>query len=370
MPQNQPSIPFFSPEAATFGLDLSACVQRVVNSGWYVLGPEVRAFEAAFAAHVGVAHAVGVGNGTEALALALRALDVRSGQSVLTVANAGCYSSTAIEAVGARPVYADVDPQHLNLSPDALAAALADGGLAAVIVTHLYGRMADMPAITRLCQKAGVPLIEDCAQAHGALLHGRRAGAWGTLGCFSFYPTKNLGALGDGGAVVADDAALAARVQALRQYGWGSKYTVQQSGGGNSRLDELQAAVLAAKLPLLDAANERRRAVAAQYRAGLAGLPLQLPLPADTADVVHLYVVRSAQRAALQTHLNACGIASEAHYPVPDHRQPVRSAQGSPQLPHTEAACAQVLSLPCHPGLQPAQVQRVVDAVHGFFKRT
>lgn len=368
MQQKQPSIPFFSPQAAAFGLDLSACVQRVVNSGWYVLGPEVCAFEAAFAAHVGVAHSVGVGNGTEALALALRALGVRPGQFVLTVANAGCYSSTAIEAVGAQPVYVDVDPHSLCLSPQALAAALAAGDLAAVIVTHLYGRMADMPAIVRLCEQAGVPLIEDCAQAHGALLHGRRAGAWGALGCFSFYPTKNLGALGDGGAVVTDAAALATRVQALRQYGWAGKYTVEHAGGGNSRLDELQAAVLAAKLPLLDAANERRRAVAAQYQAGLSDLPLQLPAPADAADVVHLYVVRTGRRGALQAHLSACGIPSEIHYPVPDHRQPVRSAQAWPTLPHTEAACAQVLSLPCHPGLVPDQVQRVIHAVRGFFE--
>lgn len=368
MQQTQPPIAFFSAQAAAFGLDLSACVQRVVNSGWYVLGPEVRAFEAAFAAHVGVAHAVGVGNGTDALVLALRALGVGAGQSVLTVANAGCYSSTAIEAVGARPVYADVDPQHLNMSPDALASALADGGLAAVIVTHLYGRMADMSSMVRLCRQAGVPLIEDCAQAHGALLQGHRAGAWGTLGCFSFYPTKNLGALGDGGAVVTNDDALAARVQALRQYGWKDKYRVAQPGGGNSRLDELQAAVLAAKLPLLDEANERRRAIAAQYQAGLADLPLQLPASADAADVVHLYVIRSAQRQALHEHLNRRGISSEIHYPWPDHKQPVRTRQAWPELPHTEAACAQVLSLPCHPGLQLAQVQRVVQAVRDFFQ--
>ena len=362
-----PQVAFFSPLGAAFGVDLGACLQRVVDSGWYVLGPQVREFETAFARHVGVRHAVGVANGTDALTLALRALGIQPGQRVLTVANAGCYSSTAIAQVGADPGWVDVDPARLTMAPEALAVALAEGHVAAVIVTHLYGQMADMPRLTALCQAAGVPLIEDCAQAHGAALHGRRAGAWGTLACFSFYPTKNLGALGDGGAVLTDDGALAERLRALRQYGWTRKYEVGLPGGGNSRLDELQAAVLLAKLPHLEAANAERRAIAAGYSAAFAGLPLDCPPPPGPEHAMHLYVVRTPRRAALQAHLAAHGVASDIHYPLADHRQPVRAAQPLPHLPVTEAACAEVLSLPCYPGLTAPQGARVIEVVRNFF---
>ena len=274
-----PRVPFFCPAGAAFGVDLGACLQRVVDSGWYVLGPQVRDFEAAFARHVGVRHALGVANGTDALTLALRALGVQPGQPVVTVANAGCYASTALAQLGAQPLYVDVEPARLTMAPPALAAALAAHPVAAVIVTHLYGQMADMPRLAALCHAAKVPLIEDCAQAHGATLNGRQAGAWGALACFSFYPTKNLGALGDGGAVLTDDQALAERLRALRQYGWTRKYEVTVAGGANSRLDELQAAVLLAKLPHLDAANAARRAIAARYSAAFADLPLTCPPP-------------------------------------------------------------------------------------------
>jgi len=362
-----PGVPFFSPTGAAFGVDLGACLQRVADSGWYVLGPEVRDFEAAFAHYIGTPHAVGVGNGTDALTLALRALGVGAGQRVVTVANAGCYASTAIVQIGARPSYADIDPERMTLAPDALAAALATGPVAAVIVTHLYGRMADIEAVAALCRQAGVPLIEDCAQAHGARVAGRRAGAWGDIGCFSFYPTKNLGALGDGGAVATGDSTLAERLRALRQYGWSRKYEVTLPGGGNSRLDELQAAVLRAKLPRLDAANAHRRDIAARYSAAFADLPLRCPPPPGEDNVVHLYVVRTPRRAALQAHLAVCGIASDVHYPLADHLQPVQAAASAPALPVTEAACAEVLSLPCYPGLTAAQCQQVIDAVRGFF---
>lgn len=361
------TVPFFSPSGAAFGVDLLACVQRVIDSGWYVLGPHVREFEAAFARFVGVEHAVGVGNGTDALTLALRALGVGSGQRVVTVANAGCYASTAIHQLGAEPVYVDVDADRLTMAPQALAQALAAAPAAAVVVTHLYGQMADMPPLIALCDAAGVPLIEDAAQAHGAVLDGRPAGSWGALGCFSFYPTKNLGALGDGGAVVTGDAALAERLRALRLYGWAQKYEVTVPGGVNSRLDELQAAVLLAKLPHLAAANAARRAIAARYQAAFADLPLICPRPAGADHAMHLYAVRTPARAALQSHLAAAGVACDVHYPYADHRQRVSSGRAVPDLPVTDAACAQVLSLPCYPGLGPEQVQQVVDAVRRFF---
>lgn len=362
-------VPFFSAAGAAFGVDLGACLQQVVGSGWYVLGPGVRDFEAAFARYVGVDHVVGVANGTDAIALALRALGVGAGQRVLTVANAGCPGSAAIAQVGADVGWVDVDAQRLTMSPEALAAALAAGPVAAVIVTHLYGQMADLPAIAALCRQAGVPLIEDCAQAHGAQLDGGRAGSWGALGCFSFYPTKNLGALGDGGAVVTRDAALAERLHALRQYGWARKYEVTVAGGVNSRLDELQAAVLHAKLPHLEAANARRRAIAARYSAALGDLPLQCPPAPGLDHVMHLYVVRTPRRAALQAHLAARGIASDVHYPIADHLQPIWAQRPLPHLPVTEAACAHVLSLPCYPGLSDEQADAVIEGVRSFFAR-
>ena len=358
-------VPFFSAAGAAFGVDLAACLRQVVDGGQYVLGPKVREFEAAFACYLGVAHGVGVASGTDALTLALRALGVGAGARVLTAANAGCYASTAIAQVGAEPLYADVDPADLALAPAALEQALRSGPVAAVILTHLYGQMGDVARISAACHAAGVPLIEDCAQAHGALRDGRKAGAWGALACFSFYPTKNLGALGDGGLVATDDPALAERVRALRQYGWAAKYQVTLAGGGNSRLDELQAAVLLAKLPHLERANAERRAIAQRYNAAFAGLPLRLPPSMGDDYVAHLYVVRTPQRADLQAHLARHGVACDVHYPVPDHRQPVRSSEVS--LPITEAACAEVLSLPCYPGLTGSQIEQVIEAVRGFF---
>jgi dTDP-4-amino-4,6-dideoxygalactose transaminase len=362
------SVPFFSPIGASFGLDLSAPLQQVLESGRWVLGPMVQEFERAFAAYVGTADAIGVANGTDALILALRAVGVESGLRVATVANAGYYASTAIAQIGAHALYVDVDPETLTMSPDRLASALQNGGISAVVVTHLYGQMADIERIGALCQRAGVPLVEDCAQAHGARRAGRQAGAWGATGCFSFYPTKNLGGIGDGGAVVTSDAALAQRIRALRQYGWERKYEVSLTGGMNSRLDELQAAVLLTKLPRLDAANEERRAIAMRYNRAFAGLS-EMTCQRTIGDdhVFHLYVVRTTQRDALRSHLAERGVASEVHYPWPDHLQPIHREAVVLDLPVAEAACNQVLSLPCYPGLTLTQQERVIDAVRSFY---
>ena len=367
MAQDLPRVPLFSAEAAAFGLDLGQIAQAVIGSHRYVMGPRVQGFEAAFARYVGTGHAVSVANGTDALELALRGLGLGAGHRVVTVANAGFYASTAIRLVGATPIYVDVEPEALTLSPVALAATLQAHPVDAVIVTHLYGRLADMDALLLLCERAGVPLIEDCAQAHGAEAHGRRAGAWGRVATFSFYPTKNLGALGDGGALTTDDTALADRLRGLRQYGWDRKYEVTRAGGRNSRLDELQAAILEAKLPHLDAANAARRAIAARYNQAFADLALGLPTPGGLEHVLHLYVVRSNRRAALQAHLVAAGIDCDIHYPIADHLQPVlRDEACAPSLPVTEAACEQVLSLPCFPGMRPEQIERVIAAVRRF----
>ena len=349
--------------SAALAADLHAATQRVVDSGWYVLGPEVRAFEQELAAYCRMPYCVGVGNGTDALELGLRALGVAPGDMVATVANAGMYSSTAIVAIGAVPRYVDVD-QSLTMSPAALEEVIGSG-VRAVIVTHLYGRMASMRAIVPLCRSAGVPLLEDCAQAIGAELHGTPAGAWGDIGCFSFYPTKNLGAIGDGGAVLARDEAVAERVRALRQYGWTRKYEATLPSGRNSRLDELQAAVLRVKLPHLAAWNVRRRAIADRYGGGIRNPAVRLPPLSDSAYVAHLYVVRTAEPEALRAHLSAAGIASEVHYPVPDYRQSALAGRApSEELPATEAACREVLSLPCFPEMSDKEVDTVAEAVN------
>ena len=360
-------IPLFSAAAVNAGIDLGTAIQQVLDSHWYVLCQQVQGFESEFARYIGAAHCVSVANGTDALELALRAVGVAPGDKVVAVANAGFYGSTAIHAIGAVPLYADVDEATLTLSPVALEQALASQP-AAVIVTHLYGHMADMPALSALCERAGVPLIEDCAQSHGAELAGRKAGSWGRLGCFSFYPTKNLGALGDGGAVTTGDAALAASLCTLRQYGWSHKYTVAVPGGCNSRLDEMQAAILRAKLPLLDAQNAQRRHIAARYNQAFAVLPLQCPPSVNGDYAAHLYVVRSPRRDALRVFLQAHGIATDVHYPIADHLQPAYPhAHLVGALEVTQAACAEVVSLPCYPGMLQSDVDRVIGAVQEFF---
>ena len=360
------SVPFFSFGRMHTDVDPTGSIQRVVDRASFVLGPEVHAFERDFADYCGVAHAIGVANGTDALELALRGLGVEAGDRVAVVANAGGYSATAVRAIDADPLWVDVDERTLTMAPGALEQALAQTPLA-VIVTHLYGRLADLASLLALTDQAGIPLIEDSAQSHGARRDGNAAGASGRVGCFSFYPTKNLGAVGDGGAVVTDDPTIASRVRALRQYGWADKYRAVTSGGRNSRLDEIQAAVLVDKLPHLDEWNRQRREVARRYSDGLAGLPLMLPPWPDDADVVHLFVVRTDRRDALADFLQGRGIQTAVHYPIPDYHQPAYATAGTPDLPVTEAAASSVLSLPCYPGLTATQQELVMEGVRAFF---
>lgn len=360
-------IPLFSAAAANAGLNLEHALLRVLQSNWYVLGAEVSAFEREFAGYIGASECVSLANGTDALELALRTAGVQAGDRVACVANAGFYGSTAIHAVGGKPQYVEVDEDTLNMAPAALAQALLHKPKA-VIVTHLYGQMAAIEELAALARQAGVRLIEDCAQSHGARRGDRRAGSFGDIGCFSFYPTKNLGALGDGGAIVTSDPALAQAVRTLRTYGWSTKYHVSTPQGRNSRLDEMQAAVLRTKLPALDAANEQRRAIAARYNTAFAGLPMQLPPSTKEDYVAHLYVVRVASREAFREHLRTREIATDVHYPVPDHRQTAYpGAETAGALDVTERACETVVTLPCFPGLAEADVERVIDAVHSYF---
>lgn len=363
-------VPLNDPARLVASLDglLERTAADVVASGRYVLGPRVEAFEAAFAAYCGTPHCVGVANGTDAVELALRGCGIAAGDGVVVVANAAMYATTAVLAIGAVPVFADIDDAGL-MDADTLGDALARASTPprAVVATHLYGRMADMPSILEVAQRHGLKVVEDCAQAHGAHIDGRRAGAWGDASAFSFYPTKNLGALGDAGAVLTADHAIAGRVRQLRQYGWSGKYVNALAGGRNSRLDELQAALLLALLPGLDARNARRRAVATRYSREIVHPCIDVPAIDGERDVAHLYAVRSARRDALAAHLAASGVAAAVHYPVPDHRQPsIADRYADVALPATDAWCAGVLTLPCFPELRDDEADAVIAACNAW----
>ena len=345
---------------------LERAVLGVMDSGKYVLGPNVSAFQDEFARYCGARHCVGVANGTDALELALRAFAPAPGGEVITVANAGMYGTSAILAIGAKPLFADIDPATMTMSPDSLARHISTQ-TAAVVVTHLYGQLADMEALTEITARYEVPLIEDCAQAHGAERNGRKAGAIGTVGCFSFYPTKNLGALGDAGALVTNDDGLASTLLRLRQYGWARKYEAVHPIGRNSRLDELQAAILRTKLPYLDGWNARRREIIRRYSAR-ANAAITVPNPVAQDHVGHLCVVRSRRRAALREYLAAKGIVTEIHFPVPDHRQSVVRdvAPSAAALQITDATTAEILSLPCFPEMTEEEIAWVCEALAEF----
>jgi dTDP-3-amino-3,4,6-trideoxy-alpha-D-glucose transaminase len=336
----------------------------VIASGWYVLGPEVAAFEAEFAAACGAAHAVGVGNGTDALALVLRALGIGPGDEVITTPLSAAYTALAVMMAGARPVFADVDPNRLTIDPAAIEQAIGPR-TRAIVPVHLYGQAADMDAVTRLAERHGLAVVEDACQAHFATAGGRPVGTIGVAGAFSFYPTKNLGALGDGGAIVTGDAAMAARVRRLRNGGQTDRYHHAEAGI-NSRLDELQAAVLRARLPYLPAWTARRRALAAAYRTGLAGASVRVPPELDRGHVYHLFVVQSRRRDALQRRLAADGIETLVHYPVPIPRQAALASQRPDVCPAADRACDEVLSLPLHPGLTDAELDAVIASVCAF----
>lgn len=347
---------------------LGAIAGQIIASGYYVLGPNVKAFEQEFAAYCGAAHCVSVANGTDALELSLRALGVTEGDPVGVVANAAMYGTSAVLACGATPLFIDTEATTGVMSVACLQAALDDGAAPkAVIVTHLYGQLADIEAIVALCHARGIKVVEDCAQAHGATRNQTRAGSFGDIASFSFYPTKNLGALGDGGAIVSNDAALAQTAAQLRQYGWSAKYTNSLRGGRNSRLDEIQAAMLRAMLPHLDAWNARRRDIANRYAAGIRNPRIQVAAPVGEDNVAHLYVVRTDDRDALRSHLQAAGVQTEIHYPLCDHRQPCHAgAFDAVRLPATEADAERVLTLPCFPELTDEEADQVIAACNRF----
>ena len=351
--------------------EIDEAVARVLSSGWYILGNELTAFESEFAAWLGVPSVIGCGNGTDAIALVLRGLGIGPGSTVVTVSHTAVATVAAIEMAGATPLLVDIDPVHYTMDPDALRAALENPPpglppIRAVVPVHLYGQPADLDRILPLCREHNLALIEDCAQAHGARLHGQRVGTFGDAATFSFYPTKNLGALGDGGAVAVTDPDLAKRIAALRQYGWRHHYISDQVGV-NSRLDEVQAAILRVKLTDLDRQNARRYEIAARYGQALTASVLRPPAQRDdVTHVFHLYVTRSARRDHFQAALRAAGIGTGIHYPVPVHLQPAyagRIALGSGQCKQTEAAAKEILSLPVYPELTDDAVETICAAL-------
>jgi dTDP-4-amino-4,6-dideoxygalactose transaminase len=341
-----------------------AAIDRVVASGWFVLGPEVEAFEQEFAASCGARYAVGVGTGTDAITLTLRALDLGPGDEVITSPLSAAYSALAIMMAGARPVFADIDPERLTVDPQAVAAAVTER-TRAILPVHLYGQPADMPGLEEVAQRHNLAIVEDACQAHLATTEGRPVGTIGVAGAFSFYPTKNLGALGDGGAVVTNDATLAARIKRLRNGGQTSRYHHQEAGA-NSRLDEMQAAILRARLPFLREWTQRRRVIGRAYRGRLTHAHVQVPHEFDAGHVYHLFPVLSRKREALQTHLAAAGIETLIHYPVSIPRQPALASTNPTQCPIADRVCTEVLSLPLYPALSDAAVSAVAEAVVAF----
>ena len=342
--------------------DVRAAIERVIASGWYVLGPEVEAFESEFARAMGAAHAVGVGTGTDAIALILRALGIGPGDEVITTPLSAAYTALAIMMTGARPVFADVDPVRLTIDPERVTRAIGPR-TRAILPVHLYGQPAEMTALERIAAHHNLAIVEDCCQAHLATAEGRPVGTIGIAGAFSFYPTKNLGALGDGGAVVTSDPALAARIRRLRNGGQSDRYH-HEDAGVNSRLDEIQAAILRARLPHLGGWTERRRVLAARYRRLLKNAAgVDIPAERDPGHVYHLFVMRVRDRTRLQASLASSGIETLIHYPVPIPRQPALAGAQPADCPVAASACDEVLSLPLYPRLSETDVDTVTASV-------
>ena len=349
--------------------ELHAALQRVLDSGWFILGQELEAFEEEFSAFCSVPHCIGVGSGTEALHLALKACDIGTDDEVITVSHTFIATALAITWAGARPVFVDIDPLTYTMDPRHVEPAITPR-TRAIMPVHLYGQCADMDPILWLAKKYGLRVIEDAAQAHGASYKGRKAGSMGDMGCFSFYPSKNLGACGDAGAVTTKAPDLAARLRLLRNYGQTEKYC-HPTIGYNSRLDEVQASLLRAKLPYLNGWNVERRRLACLYRSCISGL-VKTPFDrADSEHVYHLFVISARSRDRLQTYLRSRGIDTLLHYPIPIHRQRAFQSLGfeGMSLPVTDEAAATVLSLPLYPGLTDEAIQTVGTAISEYYYR-
>jgi len=356
------AVPFLSLTLGDDRHDVEQAIRRVLDRGWFILGPELEAFEHEFARISGAARAVGVASGTDALMLVLRALDIGPGDEVIAPALTAAYTALAIRMAGATPVFADVDPVRATMDP-AAAAALVTPRTRALMPVHLYGQPADMKSLMALAGRHGLAVIEDCAQAHMGTCNGRPVGTIGAAGAFSFYPTKNLGALGDAGAVITNDPALADRIARLRNGGQAGRNRHVEAGV-NSRLDELQAAILQARLPRLVGWTAARRQLAVRYRETLRGANVFVPPELDSGHVYHLFTIRCPERDRLQRGLDARGIGTLVHYPIPVPRQPAFADLPAGAWAHADRTCQEVLSLPLSHALTPREVEEVAHAVH------
>lgn len=361
--------------------EIREAISRTLESGLFILGRETDAFEKEFARFLGANGSVGVGNGTDALVVALRACGIERGAGVITVAHTAVATVAAIEMAGAIPIFADIDPVTFTLSPASLKRTIESYQaqpahnhfpLKAIVVVHLYGHPADLAGLLQIADHHGLALIEDCAQCHGAKVMGKSTGTWGKAAAFSFYPTKNLGALGDGGAVVSQDPSVLEKARLIREYGWKERY-ISAIAGMNTRLDEIQSAILSVKLAHLEDGNRRRQAIAERYTFQLSDLPLRLPSVApQVSHVFHQYVIRSQERGAIQSFARDHGVGTLVHYPVPIHLQPAYAGRffTDPNgLPETEEAAATVLSLPMHAHLTNDEVERGARVIRDYFKK-
>jgi dTDP-4-amino-4,6-dideoxygalactose transaminase len=343
---------------------ISAAMQRVLKSGWYILGTEVSSFEAEFAAFCGAEFCIGVASGTDAVALALKSCGIEPGDEVITVSHTAVATVAAIEQTGAVPVFVDIDPISRCMNPNLIPEMISEK-TKALLPVHMYGQPARMPEIMAIARKHGLKVVEDCAQAHGASIAGQRVGSFGDAAGFSFYPTKNLGALGDGGAVVTSDQQVADRCRWLRQYGWKERY-VSAIPGFNSRLDELQAAILRVKLPFLDADNANRREIARLYNQAICSKAVAIPMIIDDIKhAMHLYVLEVPNRESFEAFCTTHGVATARHYPLAVHQQPAYAGRirGEGSLPITERLYSRIVSLPMYPELTAEQVQKVCETL-------
>jgi dTDP-3-amino-3,4,6-trideoxy-alpha-D-glucose transaminase len=357
-------IPFLQLRPGEDAGDVRSAIDRVISRGWFVLGPELEGFEREFASATSAPYTVGVGTGTDAIAIALRCLGIGPGDEVITSPLSAAYSALAIMMAGARPVFADIDPARLTLDPAAAAAAVT-AKTAAILPVHLYGQPADMTAIMEVASRHNLAVVEDCCQAHLATCDGRPVGSFGAAAAYSFYPTKNLGALGDGGAMTTGDPQMASRAKRLRNGGQTDRYHHSEFGV-NSRLDEMQAAILRARLAYLPGWTEQRRALAREYRGALGGIDaITVPPELDAGHVYHLFPLLSSSREAARARLATAGIETLIHYPVPIPHQPALAAEHPHQCPVADRVCEQVFSVPLYPALAPDAIHAVAQALRG-----
>jgi dTDP-4-amino-4,6-dideoxygalactose transaminase len=360
------SVPMFELAKVTDEEVLTKIASQVISSQQHILGKNVIDFENNFAKYLEIKHCFGVANGSDAIVVALRAIGIKANDEVATVANAGFYTCAALNQIGAKPIFIDIEAKTLQMDPEDLKAKISNSNIKAVVVTHLFGQVAPIQEIVNICKKKSIKVIEDCAQAHGAQVNNQKVGTFGDIATFSFYPTKNLGAVGDGGAVVTNNQDLANKITSLRQYGWSEKYHVDNPFGMNSRLDEIQAAFLSQKLTKLDIWNKERISIANKYFSEFENNKIKL-LEGTLSGVVHLFVIIVDNRSELISHLSKNNVQFGIHYPIADHRQKVFEGRfENLTLPITEDSVEKIISLPVYPGMSSDKIHHVIEVINSF----